>query len=175
MRLWCDGLKEEKCSKNRKRKQVELDSESDEEDADFQKKTGNKKRKYKLKDKKVEKIVADLKEKLGSTYTALQCCRIWAELIDGELANASEPCENSMLSRAGCGSTSNSTQKKSEVVEALSSTFNPRQPTGHSNIENCSRCYSPLSELKNLKLVGVLMKEEYATEKRAIMNALKKL
>ena len=181
MTLWCDGLKEEECAKNKKRKQVKLDSESDEEEADFQKKAGNKKRKYKLKDKQLEKIVADLKEKHGTTYTALQY-RIWAELIDGELANASEPPENSMFSRAGRGSTSSSTQKKSGVVEALSevakqlySTFNPRQPTGQSNIENCSRCYSQLSELNNLKLAGVLTEEEYAAEKCAIMNALKNL
>lgn len=64
-----------------KRKQIELDSESDEEDADFQKKTGNKKRKYKLKDKNMEKIVADLKEKLGSTYTALQCYHIYGQSL----------------------------------------------------------------------------------------------
>ena len=31
--------------------------------------------------------------------------RIWAELIDGELAIASEPPENSMFSRAGRGTT----------------------------------------------------------------------
>jgi hypothetical protein len=91
--LWCDGLKEDG-GKN-KRKQVEVDSEeSDDEEADFQKRPGNKKRKYKLKDKKLEKIESDLKEQHGSTYTALQyrTC-IWAELIDSELANASEPPE----------------------------------------------------------------------------------
>ena len=49
--LWCDGLKEDG-GKNKKRKQVEVDSEeSDDEEADFQKRPGNKKRKYKLKDK----------------------------------------------------------------------------------------------------------------------------
>ena len=43
--LWCDGLKEEQCAKNKKRKHVELDSEEtdEEEEADFQKKSGNKK------------------------------------------------------------------------------------------------------------------------------------
>ena len=72
---------------------MEVDSEeSDDEAADFQKRHGNK-HKHKLKDKKLEKIVSDLKEQHGSTYTALQY-RIWAELIDRELSNASEPPEN---------------------------------------------------------------------------------
>lgn len=179
--LWCDGLKEEECGKNKKRKRVEVtvdSEESDEEEADFQKRSGNKKHKYKLKDKKLEKIVADLKEKHGSTYTALQY-RIWAELVDSELANASEPPENSMFSRAGRGSTSSSTQKKSEVAEAISEVakqlFNPKPQSGQSSIENRSRCYSQLSELNNLKVAGVLTEEEYAAEKCAIMNALKKL
>ena len=153
-----------------------MDSEeSDKEEADFQKRSGNKKRKYKLKDKK---IVADLKEKHGSTYTALQY-HIWAELIDGELANASEPPENSVFSRAGHGSTSSSTQKKSEVAEAIAEVakqlFNPKPPSGQSSIENHSRCYSQLSELNNLKVAGVLTEEEYAAEKFVVMNALKKL
>ena len=50
------------------RRQSKLSSD---EEADFQKKAGNKKHRYKLKDKKLEKIVADVKEKHGSTYTAL--------------------------------------------------------------------------------------------------------
>ena len=58
--------------------------------------------------------MSDLKEQHGSTYSALQY-RIWAELIDGELANASEPPENSMFSRAGRGSTSSSTQKSQKL------------------------------------------------------------
>ena len=123
--------------------------------------------------------MSDLKEQHGSTYTALQY-RIWAELIDGELANASEPPENSMFSRAGHGSTSSSTQKKSGVVEVISEVnkqlINPKPPPrGQSSIENRSRCYSQLSELNNLKVAGVLTEEEYTAEKCAIMNALKKL
>ena len=78
----------------------------------------------------------------------------WAKLIDGVLANASELPENLMYSRAGCDSTSSSTQKKSEVValsevaKQLFSTSDPRQPTGQSNIENRSRCYSQFKHSK---------------------------
>ena len=89
--------------------------------------------KYKLRDKKLEKIVADLK-KHGSIYTALKYC-IWAELFDGELASASEPPENSMFSGAGHDCTSSSTHtKKSEVAEGISEVakqlFNPKPSSG---------------------------------------------
>ena len=38
----------------------------------------------------------------------------------------------------------------SEVAKQLFSTSDPRQPTGQSNIENRSRCYSQFSELNVL-------------------------
>ena len=44
--------------------------------------------------------------------------RIWAELIDGDLASSTKPPENSMFTRAGQGG--GTTQKKSEVAEAQS-------------------------------------------------------
>ena len=123
--------------------------------------------------------MTNLKEKHGSAYTALQC-RIWAELIDGELANSTEPPENSMFTRAGRGGSS--TQKRSEVAEAISEvakqfscTFNPPVDQSNRSIENRSKCYKQLGELNDLKLAGVLTEEEYTAEKSAIMNALKKL
>ena len=58
--------------------------------------------------------MADLKETYGSTYTALQY-HIWAELIDSELANVSEPPQSSMFSRVGHGNTSSSTQKSQKL------------------------------------------------------------
>ena len=183
--LWCDGLKEEECPKNKKRKQAELDSEeSDDEEADYRRKSGNKKRKYKLKDKRLEGIVADLKQKHGNTYTALQY-HIWAELIDGDLACSTEPPENSMFSRAGRGAGGSTTQKKTqsdvsevltEIAKHISGTFNPPSNSGsNQSIDNRSKCYKQLSELNDLKLAGVLTEEEYTVEKGAIMNALKKL
>ena len=178
--LWCDGLKGEDSGKNKKRKQTELDSEeSDEEEADHPRRSSNKKCKYKLKDSKLEKIVANLKEEHGNTFTALQY-RIWAELIDGDLASSTKPPENSMFTRAGRGG--GTSQKKSEVAEALSEvakqiscTFNPPSNQSNRSIENRSKCYKQLSELNDLKVAGVLTEDEYTAEKSAIMEALKKL
>ena len=41
-------------------------------------------------DSKLEKIVANLKKEHGTTFTALQY-RIWAELIDSDLASSTKP------------------------------------------------------------------------------------
>ena len=56
----------------------------------------------KLKDSKLEKIVANLKQEHGTTFTAPQY-RIRAELIDGDLASSTKPPKNSMFTRAGHG------------------------------------------------------------------------
>ena len=178
--LWCDGLKGEEGGKSKKRKQNDLDSEeSDEEETDYQRRPSNKKCKYKLKDSKLEKIVANLKQEHGTTFTALQY-RIWAELIDGDLTSSTKPPENSMFTRAGRGG--GTTQKKSEVAEALSEvakqiscTFNTPSSQSNRSIEDRSKCYKQLSELNDLKLAGVLTEDEYTAEKGAIMEALKKL
>ena len=49
---------------------------------------------------------------------------------------------------------------------------------GHSParvIENRSRCYKQLTELKNLQVNGILTSEEYASEREAVMASLKSL
>ena len=82
-----------------------------------------------------------------------------------------------MFTRAGrCGGT---TQKKSEVAEALSEvakqiscTSNAPSSQSNRSIEDRSKCYKQLSELK---LAGVLTEDEYTGEKGAIMEALEKL
>ena len=49
------------------------------------------------------------------------------------------------------------------------------KPTKSYLIPHTSKCYKQLAELKNLKDSGVLLEEEYAAEREAILNVLKKL
>ena len=52
-------------------------------------------------------------------------------------------------------------------------------PTSHSSpakvIDNRSKCYKQLGELKNFMQAGILSDEEYSREREAIMGTLKSL
>ena len=141
----------------------------------------------------VQDTVDQLKAKYGSSYTQMQF-RIWAELIVGGMCSIDRPpCNNSMFKRAGAGDGA-SKRNESHVTQALTNVITaalsakdnqesqqstPRPSTSISNpaklIENHSKLYKQLSELKNLKGCGVLDDEEYATEKATIMDLLKQL
>ena len=123
--------------------------------------------------------------------------RIWAELIVGGMCSGTDdpPSRNPMFLRAGDGNYKKSespvTQALTNVASAITAAFLTRQPqepptsstqrqsTGVSSpaklIENRSKLYKQLSELKNLKGCGVLSDAEYATEKATIMVLLKQL
>ena len=141
---------------------------------------------------KVQEIVDILKNKHGSKYTPLQV-RIWAELIASGLHPNSEqpPPTNSMFERAGTGGSSKPNQKDNSVVKvvadaasaitcALTKTAQSPGPSLSVTspaklIEGRSKLYKQLSELQNLKSMGVLSDNEYLTEKETIMELLKNM
>ena len=92
---------------------------------------------------------------------------------------------NSMFLRAG-GVTPRrrSTADMSQTITQLASAMLPATPsssTAHSclsparKIENKSKCYKQLAELKNLNQSGILNDEEYDSERQAIMEVLKSI
>lgn len=161
-----------------KRKRGDL---SDDEEEPVQAPIGRKRKKVsEEREVAVEKFVTDLKAKHGdSKFTSMQF-RVWAEmLVGGVHSSDNEPPNNSMFER--CGNVPNKRRSSSNVVEAiekLSQAFSPPPPksTPHSPVrqivENRSKCYKQLSELKNLQQTGVLNDEEYEEEKGAIMTIL---
>ena len=69
----------------------------------------------------------------------------------------------------------------SSAISSISSRSSPVSPATSSicspakSIDSRSKCYKQLGELNNLKLAGVLSEEEFAVEKIAVMDVLKKL
>ena len=115
------------------------------------------------------------------------------EVIAGGLYSSTSdpPSENSMFQRAGGSSSS---QKKKDttgttiaqaLATAITCALDPAKTTpGHGAtsssspaklIESRSKLYKQLSELQNLRSMGILTDAEYATEKETIMNLLKEL
>lgn len=177
--LWCDGLKAG--SANRKRKLLpESDSDSGEE--------SNTRASKRKKDKEVcvQKIVDDLKQRHGEQYTMMQF-RIWAVTVNGGMhSSLAEPPSNSMFNRAGGASNSGGKKSSDAVITAavsqITSALTPKLASLPAKsdspakvIENRSRCYRQLTEVKNLWESGLLSKDEYAVEREAIMNTLQKL
>ena len=188
--LWCDGLRQSAAesastsSRNKRKLQVSPDSDleccSEEED------TVQSKRK---KEDKVATIIADLKKRHGDSYTTMQY-RIWAEMVSGGLHSSStDPPSTSMFTRAGGnqgntgGSKKSSSDTTASVLNQLTSALLPHPPTNPSSksdspgiiIENRSKCYRQLGELKNLHEGGLISEDEYACERECIMDTLKKL
>ena len=98
------------------------------------------------------------------------------------------PPTTSMFNRAGGGSVRRCTGHTGEVVSAindLTSALSPRfvSPSSGSTtcnspariIDNRTKCYKQLADLKNLFENNVLTEEEYDTEKSVILGVLKKL
>ena len=185
--LWCDGLI---ARAGHKRKHSD---DEDDSDTEQQQSRRSRSKKHDTNVQQVQDTVDQLKAKYGSSYTQMQF-RIWAELIVGGMCSIDRPpCNNSMFKRAGAGDGA-SKRNESHVTQALTNVITaalsakdnqesqqstPRPSTSISNpaklIENCSKLYKQLSELKNLKGCGVLDDEEYAAEKATIMDLLKQL
>ena len=65
-----------------------------------------------------------------------------------------------------------------QIASALTPTPSGSKVSGDSPakiIDNRSKCYKQLGELRNLKESGILSDAEYATERAAIMSTLKNL
>lgn len=113
--------------------------------------------------------------------------RIWAEMKSGGLHDSmTTPPSTSMFVRAG-GATpkrASSGNEMSQAICQLASALTPKSSAtamsraGDSPakiIENRSKCYKQLAELKNLMESGLLSEEEYASERRAVMDTLNAL
>ncbi len=100
-------------------------------------------------------------------YTPMQY-RVWAEMIVGGVHTSTDNSPTStMFIRAGGG-----TKKKSDLP------YNSITGSGNSpakTIENRSKCYKQLSDLKNLLDTGVLSLAEFDEEKATVISALQRL
>lgn len=173
----------------RKRLVGDIDSEEGE-------KLGDKRKKRKKKDvddreNEVDDVIKKLKEKHGNAnFTSMQY-RIWAEMrVGGYHPSIDEPPTTTMFTRAGGATPKRKTTADvvSQAIGQLSSALSPRivplpSTIGNASssqspakvIDNRSKCYRQLGELKNLKQSGLLSEEEYIVEREAIMNTLKTL
>lgn len=182
--LWCDGLKERR---NRKRTQNEADSDDD----DISVSTAKKRKQQPGKEEEVKEILESLKKKHDSNYTPMQF-RIWAEMVAGGLHTSTDDHPNTtMFARAGGGTPYRKKSQQSPVAEllteaatAISSALSPKPTSSPTSglgtspaklIESRSKLYKQLSELQNLRSMGVLTEAEYCSEKESIMELLKKL
>jgi len=185
--LWCNGLRTNKHAR----------SESEDESGN---KSPNPRKRHKRnsatddsrRNAEVQGYVDTLRTRHGSNYSPMQL-RIWGEMIAGGLhTSQTDPPTTTMFSRAGSGmkvkKDTNSPVIKAvtDAASAITSAVmgKPRDVTSltkSSNgspaklIENRSKLYKQLSDLKNLKDAGVLSDDEYYEEKEAIMDFLKQL
>jgi len=183
--LWCDGLKAVAgTATSRQKRQLQAHSDSDLDSSD----EDNPPSKKKGKEDRVQKIVDQLKKEHGEKYTMMQF-RIWAETVNGGMHKSmTEPPSSTMFNRAGGMATTGS--KKSghgdavtEAVSQLTAALVPKlagAPPAKSNspakiIDNRSKCYRQLGELKNLFEAGLLSETEYIKEREAIMSTLQSL
>ena len=103
--------------------------------------------------------------------------RIWAELLSGGVYSSTSeaPTQSTMFMRAGTGG---APKRKSHGVAIAQATSSPGSSSAGTSpaklIENRSKCYKQLADLNNLKQSGLLSDSEYASEREAIMNTLKK-
>lgn len=199
--LWCDGLKKKSASGGKNGQELTEDDEeiqevrrrrkrakSDEEDGQIRKK----RKKNEDKDKKVQATIDLLNENHGDkAYTPMQY-RVWTEMhLGGVHPSFDTPPTSSMFVRAGGGSVKKKTGQASNVGEVVSaigeltSALSPRlvppsvgTTAGNSPakvIDNRTKCYKQLSDLKSLFESGILSEEEYSAERCVILGMLKKL
>ena len=170
--LWCNGLKKQgqKLGQKRKRRSLVAD-DSDNGDSS--------KRKKDSRDDQVKDLIEEFKKKHGvSTYTSMQY-RIWAELVIGGVygSTTEAPIQSTMFTRAG----TSGTHKKKSITEAnTNANASPAISSGSTCspaklIDNRSKCYKQIAELNSMKQSGLLSDEEYAAERGAVMNVLKRL
>ena len=180
--LWCDGLKCSGAAPPGGKKRPTDDSGDNGEG----KKSKKRKTLLEGKEEEVESILCSLKDKLKGQYTPMQY-RIWAEMLAGGVHRSyNDPPKSTMFVHAGGGV---GTKKKataanviSDAITQLSSALSPKPVSSTTSsggspgkvIENRSRCYKQLAELKKLVELGVLSEAECAAERQAIMCILKK-
>ena len=164
--LWCDGLSKSTSSSACKRARAVESSESEGE-VEFHRRS--KKKRSDTKDDKVGQNIKELKQKHGeATYTPMQY-RIWAEMIVGGIYVSSDnPPSSTMFIRAGGGTAKKTSQSSNTVMSRAG--CSPAKV-----IENRSKCYKQLSELKALLDSDVLSPLEYEEQKSTVMATLKNL
>ena len=173
--LWCDGM-----ASNKKKRSRDCDTEEEEE----YEKRKCKKSKKKDREEEVEELLEGLKAKHGTVYTPMQF-RIWAEMIAGgvHISQDEPPC-TTMFNRSGSVNVKKKTTSDvvTQAVDKLATVLSPRSASASSSgnspakiIENRSKCYKQLADLKNLHELGVLSDEEYHAEKESVMSSLKAL
>ena len=152
--LWCDGLKGSEKNAPKKRKH----DSSDESDSDHVvKKSSKRLSAAKEREGKLEEAITSLQDKHRLAYTQMQY-RIWAEMYVGEYHKSLiDPPSTSMFCRAG-----GDTKKKKDTSTAANAPSHATSPG--KLIENRSKCYKQLIDLKSLKAAGVLSESEYQTE-----------
>lgn len=177
--LWCDGLKVTAgvaTSKQKMPLQAYSDSDLDSGDED------NPPSKKKTKEDRVQKIVEELKKQHGEKYTMMQF-RTWAETVNGGMHKSiTEPPLSTTFNRAGGTATSASkksghgdavTEAVSQIMAALAPKLVAAPPTKTNNpakiIDNLSKCYHQLGELKNLFETGLLSEAKYIKEHETSM------
>ena len=182
MILWCNGLKF--CSKGSKHPRANEESDSDAEQCSKKAKK-KKQRKESETEERVKEAIEELKQcHTKSGYTAMQFI-IWAEMfVGGVHPSLNEPPKSTMFIRAGGGSAPKRRDSFADAVSQIAVALSPKVASTRGDgtsgspaklIENCTKCYKQLSELNNLKLLGLLTEEEYDVERQAIMGVLKKL
>ena len=178
--MWCDGMNAPEASLCRKRSAQDNDSEEAQRNKEKKKK---KKKDDESKEEKVEETIHTLQDKHGKEFTPMQY-RIWAEMhVGGYQPSLDEAPSNSMFLRAGGAATKRRTTADivSQAINQLAPALSPGVAplTSHSSpaklIDNRSKCYKQLGELKNLMEAGILSDEEYSCEREAIMGTLKSL
>ena len=160
---WCDGMISDKGTRKRK-----TDTDSDD---DLEHKKSKKKRNDDAREDKIEEII----------YTQMQY-RVWSEMIAGGVhTSQDEPPTTTMFSRCGSGGVKRKSSDVVQAIEKLSDVLSPKAVANthavSSNspnkvIDNRINCYKQLSELRNLKVSGILSEKEYSCEKKAIMTSL---
>ena len=184
--LWCNGLiahAGHKCKHS---------DDEDDFDTEQQQSRRSRSKKHDTNVQQVQDTVDQLKAKYGSSYTQMQF-HIGAELIVGGMCSMDgPPSNNSMFKRAGGGdgaSKKNESHATQALTDAITAALSAKGTCNQSHssqnhdqaqalaalIENRSKLYKQLSELKNLKGCGVLDDDEYATEKVTILDLLKQL
>ena len=174
--LWCDGLLVEQLSSRKMAVSADDEAEGSKE------KKRKKKKDDTSREDKVEEILQKLKENHGSPMQY----RIWAEMHAGGFhPSLEEAPTNSMFLRAG-GATPQRrstadivsqtiTQLTPQVLSTPTSTPTVSSSSPARMIDNRSKCYKQLSEIKNLNQAGILSDKEYSTEREAIMEVLKSI
>ena len=180
--LWCDGMNGEAHSSSLGQKRSAQDTDEEGEKIKDKKKK-RKKKDGESKEEKVEETIQALQDKQGKEFTPMQY-RIWAEMhVGGYQPSLDEAPSNSMFLRAGGAAIKRRTTADivSQAINQLAPALSPSValPTSHSSpaklIDNRSKCYKQLGELKNLMQAGILSDEEYSREREAIMGTLKSL